>query len=100
MVKEYATSLGAILKLVSAKEGKNIEVKLCLFRTCLILWGRWLSRREDCQLRLEEQRWRIRRRRKSRDAADKPIYFKLIWWKDSTGIEDKASSYKLEYMMF
>ena len=25
MVKEYATSLGAILKLVSAKEGKNIE---------------------------------------------------------------------------
>lgn len=25
MVKEYATSLGAILKLVSAKEGKNID---------------------------------------------------------------------------
>jgi hypothetical protein len=32
MVKEYATSLGAILKLVSAKEGKNIEVAFDLFR--------------------------------------------------------------------
>lgn len=25
MVKEYASSLGAVLKLVSAKEGKNID---------------------------------------------------------------------------
>jgi GTPase SAR1 family protein len=44
MVKEYATSLGAILKLVSAKEGKNIEVPLLLFRIFLILSARWLSK--------------------------------------------------------
>jgi Ras-related protein Rab-22 len=44
MVKEYATSLGAILKLVSAKEGKNIEVVFALFRIFSILSGRWLSR--------------------------------------------------------
>jgi GTPase SAR1 family protein len=44
MVKEYATSLGAILKLVSAKEGKNIEVVFTLFRIFSILSGRWLSR--------------------------------------------------------
>ena len=31
-VKEYASSLGAILKLVSAKEGKNIDVLLRLFK--------------------------------------------------------------------
>jgi|688.fasta_scaffold277708_2 GTPase SAR1 family protein len=44
MVKEYATSLGAILKLVSAKEGKNIEVPLLLFRIFSILSARWLSK--------------------------------------------------------
>lgn len=32
-VKEYATKVGAILKLVSAKEGKNIEVIFPRFRT-------------------------------------------------------------------
>lgn len=39
MVKEYATSLGAILKLVSAKEGKNIDD---LFNTVgeMVLKGR------------------------------------------------------------
>lgn len=40
-VKDYATSLGAILKLVSAKEGKNIEVSRSLRRTCSTLWARW-----------------------------------------------------------
>jgi GTPase SAR1 family protein len=44
MVKEYATSLGAILKLVSAKEGKNIEVPLLLFRIFSILSARWPSK--------------------------------------------------------
>ena len=44
MVKEYATSLGAILKLVSAKEGKNIEVAFDLFRIFSIPWENWLSR--------------------------------------------------------
>ena len=44
MVKEYATSLGAILKLVSAKEGKNIEVAFDLFRIFSILSEKWLSR--------------------------------------------------------
>lgn len=44
MVKEYATSLGAILKLVSAKEGKNIEVALALSRIFSILSARWPSR--------------------------------------------------------
>ena len=39
VVKEYATSLGAILKLVSAKEGKNIDD---LFNTVgeMVLKGR------------------------------------------------------------
>lgn len=40
-VKDYATSLGAILKLVSAKEGKNIEVSHSLRRTCSTLWAKW-----------------------------------------------------------
>lgn len=44
MVKEYATSLGAILKLVSAKEGKNIEVPFLLLRIFSILSARWLSK--------------------------------------------------------
>jgi len=44
MVKEYATSLGAILKLVSAKEGKNIDVVIYVFRIFSIQWVRWLSR--------------------------------------------------------
>jgi GTPase SAR1 family protein len=44
MVKEYATSLGAILKLVSAKEGKNIEVVFALFRIFSIQWERWRLR--------------------------------------------------------
>jgi hypothetical protein len=44
MVKEYATSLGAILKLVSAKEGKNIEVAFDLFRIFSIQSEKWLSR--------------------------------------------------------
>ena len=40
-VKDYATSLGAILKLVSAKEGKNIEVSHSLRRICSTLWAKW-----------------------------------------------------------
>jgi len=38
VVKDYANSLGAILKLVSAKEGKNINVTFVKFRIYLILW--------------------------------------------------------------
>lgn len=41
-VKEYATKMGAILKLVSAKEGKNIEVLLFLHRNYLIQLEKWL----------------------------------------------------------
>jgi hypothetical protein len=40
IVKEYAYKIGAILKIVSAKEGKNIEVASILFRTC----SKWLER--------------------------------------------------------
>jgi GTPase SAR1 family protein len=43
-VKEYATSLGAILKLVSAKEGKNIDVTLPARRTSSTPWAKWQSR--------------------------------------------------------
>jgi hypothetical protein len=48
-VKDYATSLGAILKLVSAKEGKNIEVRPLGRRICLILSARWLQKGEENQ---------------------------------------------------
>jgi GTPase SAR1 family protein len=34
VVEKYAGSIGAIYRLVSAKEGKNIEVLPILFRTC------------------------------------------------------------------
>lgn len=37
-VKEYANKHNAILKLVSAKEGKNISVQFILFRTCSQVW--------------------------------------------------------------
>jgi hypothetical protein len=38
IVKDYANSLGAILKLVSAKEGKNINVIEIKLRIYLIQW--------------------------------------------------------------
>jgi Ras-related protein Rab-22 len=37
-VKDYANSLGAVLKLVSAKEGKNINVIVVEYRIYSILW--------------------------------------------------------------
>ena len=40
-VKEYANSLGALLKLVSAKENKNIGVNESRLRICLIQWETW-----------------------------------------------------------
>lgn len=40
-VKDYATSLGAVLKLVSAKEGKNIEVRNFPRRISLTQSAKW-----------------------------------------------------------
>lgn len=42
-VKEYASQVGAILKLVSAKEGKNITVINLLLRTSSLRWQKWRS---------------------------------------------------------
>jgi GTPase SAR1 family protein len=55
-VKEYATGLGAILKLVSAKEGKNIEVGPPLCRICSILLVRWRPRDAESPPPLEAPR--------------------------------------------
>jgi hypothetical protein len=70
-VKEYAASLGAILKLVSAKEGKNINVLLILFRICLIQLAKWQSKSEAVRLPLrEEQRSLIAKRKRRKGVAD------------------------------
>lgn len=56
-VKEYASSLGAILKLVSAKEGKNIDVSFMviqgLVQYCRRDGGKEKRRRADDHRRAE-----------------------------------------------
>lgn len=78
MVKEYATSLGAILKLVSAKEGKNIEVAHLLFRIFSIQWVRWLSRsspRAAQQIPVARRSQTRKTRRRNLDAADLCLFY-------------------------
>lgn len=72
-VKEYASSLGALLKLVSAKEGKNIDVNNEKYRIYSTLWVRWPLRGVEVlpqQLAVVKSRLLLPNRTKRRDVVD------------------------------
>lgn len=68
--KEFATSLGALFKLVSAKEGKNIEVTRIPPRNSLTLLDKLPSAIWQTANSSSDRNWSIRRSPRNRCAAD------------------------------